>query len=1636
MKGDDFIGFLKNAFKLMTSRNKDSGDSAKKKTKNSVTKWVLISIGGFIISNIGWIFIILLVMVPLTLSFAVVNEIVDWFEDTALQIKAESWDKLEAWIKGQEKGTEYEDYLVTTYMNIAESLDSKKDGVTEDDVNNKTTAAIGWVYSRIYTATMKATKKMDDNFFLEGENLSTKGLELKNVEDTVIDIYDAKDGKEIDVFELRKKAFGENEVITSFDLQAFDAVGGTLTDMLNLDLKKLKEESINDNEEQILEKLDKSLITSYRENIIRYIAFYGDVINKVFYNSHSKDEEFTSVNQVLKEAGEDFTYDFERRSPFEVLENYMSVILYKPTEEYKKVLTLSNTLKKISEAEGIDYLAKVRATTFTYEEFESFLAFGDLFPMVSKEILESSGCSRKTIKKMVAEMNNIVENYKYSNYRDSTLGEIMNSYKSEFQETYNRKRLEVENTLNEEELKKAMVQKVKDLKLGRTWTVAETYMYYLAEIDSKARAQYYSFKTSLLEGTKNTVPSGTVIKDGDTLKLDTTSPMYKTLDELLNDFGIGKNSSFKYDANGNIIVAGVVGSTNYLEEDSVALKAAILEGYDKLKTKFQDNVQKSVEELRKADVDAAFDEINSLTYELKLLVSKLKSTEIYKSMGDSTASLGLDLIYRKASSKTLDRTTVDSAHKRYTDMVDHSLESFEEENALFQSFYATAIMTANNIEEVETIGSKYNNTISELTDEIFKFIATMKDVINKDMANEGDYYANDSLFTESDISTIYENGTSRKISSLGENNGQLIIYKYTNTLEQAVKKTAQKCYPEVVRKLAGLKSGNFMADGDYFGIHADVLGEYVGNEKYMKGQEMLDAIEKASERFGFSPNILYAFIAQESGFNQDFEGIIVGYGQVSMEYHKRQFKSNPLFGEPMEFYMDETTANQPETAMEWSANYLRNLLDSFNNNILHAISAYNIGPGGHVNLLNYHISTNGLNMTDVEYLESGDTGWLETRLNAPTHGPNGEPILQSTVNARHLEKVCQYLDVEGQDTWVIDRETGTKIWISGSGYTKPSEDGNQSEYFNGKELVKWKEYYTDNGMFEEADRYLDEALMSIPEKVNITGTLSEAILKSFTDYVRLDVIEDEFDLFISKEDLVKIIAKTYYIDTEFKPKDIDESLIASSVYKIGQKYVKIISELMEDSEKDLSFAVYLSCLDDEEYEIELKNIKNFNGTFDKYIKDEYLKDKESLTSSDEVLTRVVQIITGDKKASVDGFFDIKEEGSNSTGVVKDGKRAFYNEWLDSKNMFHQFYNVQLDEKIEKTDDEAEKQKYEDAKLPIYNINWETTTKKPNDSGLIGKLSLFEGDKTLVNNMPIFKKLIENKNNFEAGSKNAPRYIVIHTLSDATLSTTASSRVRHYNSTIDENEVHKSVHYVVDSKETYQLLNINTSAYHIKDNTKGIRNNNSIGIEVVLPDGEFTEKTQLNLVALVKYLVEEYNFNESNIILHNDIDGENCPDSTLKDFRKIWDSVYEKICDKSKYSIEFKEVVSSESIDAVIQEARKHVGKPYILGADGPEAFDCSSFTEWCYFQVTGVKIGENTWAQDERLKDTMFTDLSQLQKGDLIMTANLDHVTLYIGDGKIIHAANESLGVIEQNVYSDLVLAYRPMDYINSVKSQ
>ena len=104
----------------------------------------------------------------------------------------------------------------------------------------------------------------------------------------------------------------------------------------------------------------------------------------------------------------------------------------------------------------------------------------------------------------------------------------------------------------------------------------------------------------------------------------------------------------------------------------------------------------------------------------------------------------------------------------------------------------------------------------------------------------------------------------------------------------------------------------------------------------------------------------------------------------------------------------------------------------------------------------------------------------------------------------------------------------------------------------------------------------------------------------------------------------------------------------------------------------------------------------------------------------------------------------------------------------------------------------------------------------------------------------------------------------------------------------------------------------------------------------------------------------------------------------------------------------------------IAAAKTQLGKPYQWGAVGPDSYDCSGLTGWAYRQA-GLNLPRTSRQQWFAGTHPSFGDM---RPGDLLFWGpdksnpqSIHHVTMYIGDGKMIAAPRTGTVVRIQPVY-------------------
>jgi cell wall-associated NlpC family hydrolase len=110
-----------------------------------------------------------------------------------------------------------------------------------------------------------------------------------------------------------------------------------------------------------------------------------------------------------------------------------------------------------------------------------------------------------------------------------------------------------------------------------------------------------------------------------------------------------------------------------------------------------------------------------------------------------------------------------------------------------------------------------------------------------------------------------------------------------------------------------------------------------------------------------------------------------------------------------------------------------------------------------------------------------------------------------------------------------------------------------------------------------------------------------------------------------------------------------------------------------------------------------------------------------------------------------------------------------------------------------------------------------------------------------------------------------------------------------------------------------------------------------------------------------------------------------------------------------------------NINKMLEVAEDQLGKPYVLGREGPNSFDCSGLVYYCLKQA-GSSRGRYNAAGYSKVSDwEKIESMDDMEKGDLIFfwhssaKTRVGHVGIYIGDGMMIDASTSNGKVVKRS---------------------
>ncbi len=96
--------------------------------------------------------------------------------------------------------------------------------------------------------------------------------------------------------------------------------------------------------------------------------------------------------------------------------------------------------------------------------------------------------------------------------------------------------------------------------------------------------------------------------------------------------------------------------------------------------------------------------------------------------------------------------------------------------------------------------------------------------------------------------------------------------------------------------------------------------------------------------------------------------------------------------------------------------------------------------------------------------------------------------------------------------------------------------------------------------------------------------------------------------------------------------------------------------------------------------------------------------------------------------------------------------------------------------------------------------------------------------------------------------------------------------------------------------------------------------------------------------------------------------------------------------------------------AIVADAKKYLGVPYVFGGTTAAGMDCSGLVQTV---LKDLGISSPRLVSGEATLGTAVPSLADAQPGDLIVLKNNEHIVIYAGDGKVIHAPDVGRTVSE-----------------------
>lgn len=123
--------------------------------------------------------------------------------------------------------------------------------------------------------------------------------------------------------------------------------------------------------------------------------------------------------------------------------------------------------------------------------------------------------------------------------------------------------------------------------------------------------------------------------------------------------------------------------------------------------------------------------------------------------------------------------------------------------------------------------------------------------------------------------------------------------------------------------------------------------------------------------------------------------------------------------------------------------------------------------------------------------------------------------------------------------------------------------------------------------------------------------------------------------------------------------------------------------------------------------------------------------------------------------------------------------------------------------------------------------------------------------------------------------------------------------------------------------------------------------------------------------------------------------------------------YEGVVRSQEFQEEQRRERATQRRQSIRAYALSFLGGRYVWGGENPySGVDCSGFTRYILSHAGGVYINRTAAEQAQQGREV---SIDEAKPGDLVFYSNgsrVNHVAMYIGDGRVVHASNERNGIM------------------------